>query len=222
MGGCCENRKENYHIQFDFRNTQNSINQNSKTFRENKLLIQYKLNEKKEVKNSFKLNTIEVPSLDTKMPNFSNDNNNVSFNINEKKPNKKNLNIEVEEHIKLNKIPIKKISKENKKRGSLSAEKNINEVNKTEVNKIYFPFDDSLKYFENTCTNESFKCLNNLRKYRLNVENKRNDKLNKSQRRNLSSFKTKTTKLNSENDDFSDFNFVEKVNLKNKENKQCT
>ena len=27
MGGCCENRKENYHIQFDFRNTQNSINQ---------------------------------------------------------------------------------------------------------------------------------------------------------------------------------------------------
>ena len=222
MGGCCENRKENYHIQFDFKNNQNLVNPNQKTTRENKLLIQYKLNEKKEVKNSFKLNTIEVPSLDTKMPNFSNDNNNVSFNINEKKPNKKNLNIEVEEHIKLNKIPIKKIKKENKKRGSLSAEKNINEVNKTEVNKIYFPFDDSLKYFENTCTNESFKCLNNLRKYRLNVENKRNDKLNKSQRRNLSSFKTKTTKLNSENDDFSDFNFVDKVNLKNKENKQCT
>ena len=222
MGGCCENRKENYHIQFDFKNNQNLVNPNQKTTRENKLLIQYKLNEKKEVKNSFKLNTIEVPSLDTKMANFSNDNNNLSFNNNKKKPNKKNLNIEVEEQIKLNKIPIKKISKKNKKRGSLSAEKNINEVNKTEVNKIYFPFDDSLKYFENTCTNESFKCLNNLRKYRLNVENKRNDKLNKSQRRNLSSFKTKTTKLNSENDDFSDFNFVEKVNLKNKENKQCT
>ena len=92
MGGCCENRKENYHIQFDFRNTQNSINQNSKTCRENKLLIQYKLNGNEESNNVFKIkdyNNIDVPILNTRTPKLSSENINFSFNKDDKIINKK-------------------------------------------------------------------------------------------------------------------------------------
>ena len=112
MGGCCENRKENYHIQFDFRNTQNSINQNSKTCRENKLIIQYKLNGNEETNNIFKIkdyNNIDVPILNTRTPKLSSENIHLSPNKDDKKINKKQLNSI--QKIRFFKIKIKKSKK---------------------------------------------------------------------------------------------------------------
>ena len=232
MGGCCENRKENYHIQFDFRNTQNSINQNSKTFRENKLLIQYKLNGNEESNNVFKIkdyNNIDVPILNTRTPKLSSENINFSFNKDDKIINKKNLNIKVDKLSKQSLISLKSKSR-NPKRNSYSAEKNIDKINNTDTNKIYFPFDTSLKYsensqmlFENTCSNDSYKYFNSFRKHRLYLENKSNKKFFP-HIRNKSGFNNKNEKqLNLDNnDDYCDFSYVNKVNFQSKkEIKEC-
>ena len=235
MGGCCENRKENYHIQFDFRNTQNSINQNSKTCRENKLIIQYKLNGNEETNNIFKIkdyNNIDVPILNTRTPKLSSEKINVSLNKDDKIPFKKSLNIKVNELSKKSLISIKSKSR-NPKRNSYSAEKNIDKINNTDTNKIYFPFDSSLKYsensqmlFENTCSNDSYKYFNSFKKHRLYLENKShsNNKLYPLQIRNKSGFNQKNDKkinLDS-NDDYCDFSYVNKVNFQSKkEIKEC-
>ena len=234
MGGCCENRKENYHIQFDFRNTQNSINQNSKTFRENKLLIQYKLNGNEESNNVFKIkdyNNIDVPILNTRTPKLSSENINFSFNKDDKIINKKNLNIKVDKLSKQSLISLKTKSR-NPKRNSYSAEKNIDKINNTDTNKIYFPFDTSLKYsensqmlFENTCSNDSYKYFNSFKKHRLYLENTSNpNKKFSLNKRNKSGFSNKNDKkLNLDsNDDYCDFSYVNKVNFQSKkEIKEC-
>ena len=234
MGGCCENRKENYHIQFDFRNTQNSINQNSKTFRENKLLIQYKLNGNEESNNVFKIkdyNNIDVPILNTRTPKLSSENINFSFNKDDKIINKKNLNIKVDKLSKQSLISLKTKSR-NPKRNSYSAEKNIDKINNTDTNKIYFPFDSSLKYsensqmlFENTCSNDSYKYFNSFKKHRLYLENTSNpNKKFSLNKRNKSGFNNKNEKqLNLDNnDDYCDFSYVNKVNFQSKkEIKEC-
>jgi hypothetical protein len=234
MGGCCENRKENYHIQFDFRNTQNSINQNSKTCRENKLLIQYKLNGNEETNNIFKIkdyNNIDVPILNTRTPKLSSEKINVSLNKDDKIPFKKSLNIKVNELSKKSLISIKSKSR-NSKKNSYSAEKIIDKINNTDTNKIYFPFDSSLKYsensqmlFENTCSNDSYKYFNSFRKHRLYLENKSNpNKKFFPHIRNKSGFNNKNEKqLNLDNnDDYCDFSYVNKVNFQSKkEIKEC-
>ena len=233
MGGCCENRKENYHIQFDFRNTQNSINQNSKTCRENKLIIQYKLNGNEETNNIFKIkdyNNIDVPILNTRTPKLSSENIHLSPNKDDKKINKKQLNIKVDEVSK--KLDSLKSKSRNPKRNSYSAEKNIDKLNNTEKNKIYFPFDTSLKYsqnsqmlFENTCSNDSYKYFNSFKKHRLYLENTSNpNKKFSLNKRNKSGFSNKNDKkLNLDsNDDYCDFSYVNKVNFQSKkEIKEC-